>query len=168
MQPGGTFFFTVNLQNRQLSLLTEHIDRLRTAVRTIRNDRPFTVVASVILPEYLHMIWTLPAGDGDFSTRWRLIKSHFSAGLSTPNPRRPSQQRKNEKGIWQRRFYDHLIRDEDELAALIDYVHFNPVKHGRVDRPADWPYSSIHRFIERGELNADWGTDGLQRDFDLD
>ena len=166
-QPGGTFFFTVNLQDRRLHLLTENIERLRAAVATVRGARPFTIDASVVLPDHLHMLWTLPANDADFSTRWRLIKSHFSSGLPTPNARRDSQRRKNEKGIWQRRFYDHRIRDEDDLAALIDYVHFNPVKHGHVDRPVDWPYSSIHRFIQRGDLDADWGTEGPAQDLDL-
>ena len=113
------------------------------------------------------MIWTLPAGDADFGTRWRLIKSRFSKALPLDNPRRSSHRRQGERAIWQRRFFDHLVRDAEDRNAHIDYIHYNPVKHGLVARPVDWPHSSIHRFIRRGRLDEHWGTSGPMRDMDL-
>jgi putative transposase len=110
----------------------------------------------------LHAIWTLPSGDDDFSTRWKAIKDEFtdawlqSGGGEAPVTR--SQKRRGHRGIWQRRFWEHLIRDEDDLQAHCDYVHYNPVKHGYVQKPVDWAHSSIHRFIAKGYCSADWGT----------
>jgi putative transposase len=100
----------------------------------------------------------LPEGDADFSTRWSLIKSNFSRGLDL-KPRSASKARKREKGIWQRRYWEHAIRDDSDFERHVDYVHFNPVKHGQVTRVADWPHSSFHRYVERGLLSADWGGD---------
>ena len=167
-QSGGTYFFTVNLFDRRQNLLVDHIADLRAAVAAVRRKRPFVIDAAVVLPEHLHMIWTLPAGDYDFSTRWRLIKAHFSGNFTAPPNLRTSLQRHGEKGIWQRRFFEHLIRDEDDLAAHVDYIHYNPVKHGHANRPVDWPHSSIHQFIQRGIVDAHWGTSGAVCDMDLD
>jgi putative transposase len=167
-QSGGTYFFTVNLADRRGRLLVEHIADLRAAVTAVRRAHAFTIDAAVVLPEHLHAIWTLPAGDADFSTRWRLLKSRFSATLPARPGRRPSLRAHAEKGIWQRRFFEHLIRDEDDLAAHADYIHYNPVKHGHAPRPVDWPYSSIHQFIQRGIVDAQWGTGGKIGDLDLD
>ncbi len=166
-QAGGTYFFTVNLQDRRQRLLVDQVDALRAAVAAVKKVHPFDIDASVILPNHLHMIWTLPKGDDDFSTRWRLIKTRFSIRFSAATSRRSSKQHKREKGIWQRRFYEHLIRDDHDLNEHIDYIHFNPVKHGHADRPVDWPYSSIHRFIRQGTLTADWGTNGMDSNLDL-
>jgi putative transposase len=165
--PGGTYFFTVALADRRQTLLVEHVARLRRAVATVRRKRPFELCAAVVLPEHLHMIWTLPPGDADFSTRWRLIKAGFSAGLDPAADRRASLRHKHEKGLWQRRFVEHRIRDETDLESHVDYIHFNPVKHGYVTRPADWPYSSIHRYIRRGWIDPDWGGTGRESELDL-
>ena len=158
---GGTYFFTVNLADRSSRLLVSHIDVLRSAVRVVRQRHPFEIVAWVVLPEHMHAIWTLPENDADFAGRWSLIKSGFSravARMETENVS-ASRSRKRERGIWQRRFWEHLIRDEVDLQRHIDYVHINPVKHGHVTRASAWPYSSIHRYVERGWLSADWACE---------
>jgi putative transposase len=144
--PGGTYFFTVNLEDRTLTVLVDHIDRLRAAFRDVRARHPFTVQAIVILPDHLHTIWTLPDGDSDFPTRWRLIKSAFSRGLARAEPIPPSRAAKSERGIWQRRYWERTIRDEDDFATHVDYIHFNPVRHGHAPDPSAWPYSSFHRW----------------------
>jgi len=155
---GSTFFFTIVLADRSSHLLVEQIDRLRQAYRVVQERRPFETVAVCILPDHVHAIWTLPEDDADFSTRWSLIKSGFSRGLDA-RPRSQSKLAKREKGVWQRRYWEHAIRNEADLERHIDYVHFNPVKHGHVTHVADWPYSSFHRYVERGVLVADWGGD---------
>lgn len=141
----GTFFFTVNLADRTSSLLTEHIDILRVAVRRTRQAHPFDITAMVVLPDHLHAIWRLPLGDDRYPLRWSLIKSRFSRALPKGELISPSRRRKRERGIWQRRYWEHSIRDETDLARHVDYIHINPVKHGLA--AADWPYSSIHRHI---------------------
>jgi putative transposase len=147
--PGATIFFTVTLANRQSNLLVREIARLRDAVRITRTDRPFDIEAWVVLPDHLHCIWRLPPGDRDFSTRWRLIKSRFSRGLPTGQMRASHIARK-ERGLWQRRFWDHHIRNDEDFAVHLRYCWFNPVKHGLVSRPEDWPYSSVHRDARYG------------------
>lgn len=134
----GCSFFTVNLLERRSNmLLTQEIALLRQAVRRVRQARPFTIDAWVVLPDHLHAVWTLPAGDDDFSTRWRLIKTFFVRGL--PPTERLSRVRRaaGERGIWQRRFWEHAIRDDADYAAHVVYVHFNPVKHGLAAAPAE-------------------------------
>lgn len=155
---GGIFFFTIVLADRSSNLLVKEIDRLRQAYRIVHERRPFQTIAVCVLPDHIHALWALPADDEDFSTRWSLIKSAFSRGMDVL-PRSPSKVSKREKGIWQRRYWEHAIRDDADLERHIDYIHFNPVKHGHVARVADWPYSSFHRFVERGLLVADWGGD---------
>jgi putative transposase len=156
--PGGCWFFTVNLQDRRASLLTDHIDLLREATAWTMRRHPFRIDAFVVLPDHLHAIWTLPTGDADFPMRWRLIKSRFSRSL--PEEVRADYRGSvaGERGIWQRRFWEHLIRDEDDYGRHIDYCAINPVKHGLVIRPIDWPYSSFHRDVRRGIFSADWGA----------
>jgi putative transposase len=156
---GGSFFFTVNLAERRLRLLTEHIDELRKAFRETRRDHPFTIDAMVILPNHLHTIRTMPEGDANFATRWRLIKSAFSRSLPTGERISDSRVAKGEGGIWQRRYWEHTIRDESDFARHIDYVHINPVKHGYVTRVSDWPYSSFHRMVKLGVYPEDWAGD---------
>ncbi len=154
---GGSYFFTVDLLNRRTRLLVEHIDLLRAAFRAVRAAHPLHVDAVVVLPEHLHCVWTLPPGDADFSTRWRLIKSEFSHGLPSSDERRSASRMKHhERGIWQRRFWEHVIRDDRDFARHVDYIHFNPVKHGLVKRPIDWPHSSIHDFVRRGIVSTQW------------
>jgi putative transposase len=156
---GGCYFFTVNLAERRLSLLTDHITLLREAFRYARLRHPFTIEGIVILPDHLHAIWTLPKGDDDFSLRWRLIKSAFSRGLPSGERISASRLRKGERGVWQRRYWEHTIRDDSDFARHMDYVHFNPVKHGHVARIADWPHSSFHRLVKLGVYPSDWAGD---------
>jgi putative transposase len=156
---GATWFFTVALADRASDLLTAEIARLRPAVRATRAERPFVIDAWVVLPDHLHCVWTLPAGDGDFATRWRLIKGRFAAGLAAADRRSPSKVVKAEKGIWQRRFWEHMIRDQADYAAHVRYCWINPVKHGLVGKSTDWPYSSIHRDIRLGRVEPEWWGD---------
>jgi putative transposase len=150
---GATVFFTVTLAHRGSDLLVREVAALREAVRATRAERPFVIDAWVILPDHLHVLWTLPAGDGDFSTRWRLIKSRFSRGLPR-GPLRPSHEARRERGIWQRRFWEHHIRDEADYDAHVRYCWWNPVKHGLVKAPEEWPYSSVHRDRREGRLGC--------------
>ena len=156
---GGTYFFTVTLRNRRAATLTNNIDLLRTAVRRVRAHHPFEIDACVVLPDHLHCIWTLPPDDDRYSLRWRLIKSIVSKGLP-PAERRPRKLCvRGERGIWQRRFWEHTIRDDRDYARHLDYIHFNPVKHGYVPRAADWPYSTFHTYVRDGVLPLDWAED---------
>jgi putative transposase len=156
---GSIFFFTVVLSERSSNLRVEQVDRLRRVYRSVQQVRPFETIAICVLPDHVHALWALPEDDADFSTRWNLIKGGFSRGLVAADSRSASKIAKREKGIWQRRYWEHAIRDEVDLARHIDYIHFNPVKHGYVSRVRDWPHSSFHRFVEKGILPADWGGD---------
>ncbi|WP_418647487.1 REP-associated tyrosine transposase [Thauera butanivorans] len=162
---GGTFFFTVNLAIRKDNdLLVRHVDLLRHSIRAVQQQHPFDIVAAVILPEHLHMIWRLPREDADFSTRWRLVKGSFSRGLPKGEQCSPSRIAKGERGIWQRRYWEHRIRDDEDLRRHVEYIHYNPVKHGHVPRPIDWPYSSFHRYVRDGIYQANWAADdGIRR-----
>ncbi|NJO15945.1 MAG: transposase [Thioploca sp.] len=167
---GGCYFFTVVLAHRRGNhLLIQHIDTLRESFKQIQKAHPFTLDAVVILPDHLHGIWQLPAQDDNFSFRWRLIKSHFSRSITTSEYVSESRQRKNERGIWQRRFWEHVIRDEADYLHHVEYIHYNPVKHGYVKRVRDWPYSSFHRWVARGIYPVTWATDNpnvIDRDFE--
>ena len=153
---GGVYFFTVNLAERKKKLLIEHIDVLRAAFRVVKQAHPFQMDAVVILPDHLHTIWTLPEGDDDFSLRWRKIKSAFSREIEKGERVSKSRAGKKERGIWQRRFWEHAIRDENDFTRHVDYIHFNPVKHGHLQRVVDWPYSSFHKYVRFGIYTADW------------
>jgi putative transposase len=153
--PGGTYFFTVNLFDRSSRLLVDRIDALREAVRTTRQQRPFHIDAWVVLPDHMHAIWTLPPGDDDYSARWRSIKKSFSKAIAPTEHMSDVQQRRAERGIWQPRFWEHTIRNDADYAAHLDYVHVNPVKHGHIDHPAGWPYSSFRRAVTLGVYPAD-------------
>lgn len=141
---GATIFFTVALANRSGDLLVREVGRLRHAVQATKDTLPFEIEAWVVLPDHLHCIWRLPAGDSDFPTRWRLIKSRFSRQLAK-GPLRESHKRRSERGIWQRRFWERHLRCQEDFNAHLQYCWLNPVKHGLVERPEDWPYSSLHR-----------------------
>jgi putative transposase len=159
---GGTYFFTVNTEKRR-PILTAAIARqaLREAIIKTRKTFPFTIQAWVLLPDHLHTIWTLPPEDANFSSRWAMIKQYMSKacaqlmydfeGLSR------SKLDRKEKGVWQRRFWEHLIRDDDDFAKHMDYIHWNPVKHGYVPRVVDWPYSTFHKLVAQGVYLPDWG-----------
>jgi len=154
---GGTYFFTVNLAERRSDVLVRHVDGLRTVLKRVKERHPFSLLAMVILPEHLHAIWRLPPGDADYPLRWSLIKAGFSRLLEKGERVRASRMAKRERGIWQRRYWEHQIRDEDDLARHVDYIHYNPVKHGWVSRPVDWLHSTLHGYIERGMVTVDWG-----------
>ncbi len=156
--PGGTFFFTATLRDRRSSALVDHIDILRDAIRQARSERPFDIDAIVVLPDHLHAIWTLPEGDSNFSARWRRIKSAFTHRLVSGGVVL-KRDRRGEYDLWQRRFWEHTVRDDADFQRCIDYIHFNPVKHRLVARVSDWKHSSFHRFVRSGTLPLDWGGD---------
>src|SRR6267142_264912 len=155
--PGGTYFFTVNLAERKRTLLVDHVDVLRAVIQKVKALHPFRIDAMVILPDHLHAVWTLPVGDCDYPTRWMLIKTGFSRQIPKDERRSESRQAKGERSIWQRRYWEHLIRDDRDFARHADYIHYNPVKHGYVKRVEDWPHSTFHRFVARGIYPSDWG-----------
>ena len=154
---GGTYFFTVNLAERSRTLLVDHVDTLRMVIREVKAHHPFHIDAMVILPDHLHAIWTLPEGDCGYPTRWTLIKAGFSRRIPTEEQRSASRISRGERGIWQRRYWEHLIRDDRDYERHVDYIHYNPVKHGYVDHAVSWPYSSIHRYIATGTVDRSWG-----------
>ena len=153
--PGGTYFFTVTLADRSRSLLTERIDLLGAAFRHCRAHHPFETIAIVVLPEHLHCIWELPQGDSAYAIRWSLIKRAFTRKQLREGPTNPSSA----SAIWQPRFWEHTIRDDEDLQRHVDYIHYNPVKHGHAASAAEWPHSSFRRYVARGWLTADWGID---------
>ena len=157
--PGGSYFFTVNLADRRSRLLADNVPVLRAAFRDVKAHHPFVMDAVVVLPDHLHAIWTLPEGDADFAVRWRLIKSAFSRALPRQESVSISRRGKGERGIWQRRYWEHTLRDDADYSRHADYIHFNPVKHGHVGRVRDWPYSSFHRMVWLGVYPVDWGGD---------
>jgi putative transposase len=164
-QKGGLYFFTVVTYKRQ-PILThpEKIERLRNSFGHVMKSHPFAIDAIVIISDHLHCIWRLYPNDHDFSTRWRLIKRYFSIGMTS------SLTRRKEKKIWQRRYWEHLIRNEEDWRRHIDYIHYNPVRHGLVERPGDWKYGSFKRAVEKGWYDNDWGESepesirGLERE----
>jgi putative transposase len=160
--PGGMWFFTVNLSDRTSDLLVREIGLLRASAREVRRRYPCRVIAAVVLPDHLHAILQLPAGDADFPGRWRFLKTLFVRALPRSEYIPGNRARRGERGIWQRRYWEHMIRDEDDLRAHVDYVHVNPVKHGLVSRVRDWPHSSFSAYVRAGVLPVDWGGD--QRD----
>ena len=166
-RPGGTYFFTVTLLERHGNdLLVRHIDALRQAVREVKRVHPFTIHGWAVLPDHLHCVIELPEGEHDFALRWRLIKMVFSKKVPKGEHVSASRAKRNERGLWQRRYWEHLIRDEADFAAHMDYVHINPLKHGLVTRVADWPYSTFHRLVADGIYPADWaGSDESLPDY---
>ena len=145
--PGATFFFTVVTAGRRpLFGDAAACDVLRQALRRVAEQRPFTINAIVVLPDHLHCLWTLPPGDADYPTRWRLIKTRVTRGCGAKGSR------------WQSRYWEHLIRDDDDYRQHVEYIHYNPVKHGYVARPSEWPYSSFRRYVAEGLYPEDWGS----------
>ncbi|MBD9514839.1 REP-associated tyrosine transposase [Pseudomonas sp. PDM22] len=154
---GATWFFTLALADRRSRLLVENIDLLRAAFGYTQQRHPWHIDAIVILPDHLHAICTLPVGDANYALRWRLIKTEFSRALPRTEDVSGSRQTKGERGIWQRRYWEHRIRDDRDFKRHVDYIHFNPCKHGHVSRVVDWRWSSFHRYVRHGLLVADWG-----------
>lgn len=162
--PGGTYFFTLVTYNRRpLFSAPEAVDLLRNAFRYTLDRLPFSVIASVVLPDHMHFIWTLPPETSDYSTRWKMIKTYFTKKwpLDSSSSQNLSGRQKGEQDILQRRFWEHWIRDEKDLKRHIDYVHYNPVKHGLVNSSLDWKYTSLHQFIREGLLPPDWDSTAL-------
>ena len=160
--PGGTFFFTLVTHQRR-PILTSEFGRtsFREALEHVKSEHPFTIFASVLLPDHYHCVWTLPNGDDDYSTRWGLIKEKFTRKFleagGTEGRSTASRRKHRERAIWQRRFWEHTVLDEDDLRRCVDYIHWNPVKHGYVKRPAQWQWSSFHSFVRSGDYPSNWG-----------
>jgi len=151
---GGIYFFTVvTYDRRHLLCDAVTIIRLRAAFRYAISRHPFKIKGLVILPDHLHCIWQLPENDDNFSIRWNLIKRYFSAGFDAASNHR------REKKVWQRRFWEHWIRDEDDLNRCLDYIHYNPVKHGYVTSPCDWRHSTFLNHVQQGHYDMHWGSD---------
>jgi putative transposase len=157
---GGTFFFTVACYRRQkIFAIPQNVELLRSAFRGVISTHPFSIDAVVVLPDHLHCVWKLPKGDSDFAMRWRLIKSAFSRRCSWEIPKEieASRMKKGERMLWQRRYWEHTIRDDSDFMRHLEYIHYNPVKHGYVNAPQDWPYSSFHRYVREGVYDQSWG-----------
>lgn len=161
--PGGTYFFTLVTHQRRPFLAESQARRcLRKAFREVRKRYPFTIDAFVLLPDHMHCVWTLPPGDSNYSVRWRQIKNRFTqvyiacggveASLSV------ARAKKGDRGLWQSRYFEHTVRDEEDLKHCIDYTHINPVKHGLVSHVCDWPWSSFRRYVYLGEYSVTWGS----------
>ena len=170
-QEGGTFFFTVVTHDRRPFLTTPFARRcLRAAWLDTRSRFPFECPAVCLLPDHLHCLWTLPEGDGGFSSRWRTLKATFSRlycrGGGVEGVRSPSRVRAGERAIWQRRFWEHTIQDDDDLRRHFDYIHYNPVKHGLVQWPEQWPWTTFHRYAKQGWYDTEWGHTPID-DIDL-
>jgi putative transposase len=168
--PGGSFFFTVVTERRQ-RLLTDDLVRLalRRAIEVVRRERPFRIDGWVLLPDHMHTVWTMPADDGDYATRWRLIKARVTHQLGDAGRNRAvmtaRREAKRQGSLWQNRYWERLLRDEDDVRRHLDYLHFNPVKHGQVTRVEDWRWSSFHRYVADGVYPRDWGaTSGVPVD----
>ena len=162
--PGGTFFFTLVTYDRKR--VFDHaptVEILRSAFRAVMVKRPFRIDAMVVLPDHLHCILTLPPDDVDYSIRWRLIKTWFTKHCDVESRQRAGSAdvRKGEQALWQHRYWEHMVRDETDYQNHVEYIHYNPVKHGYVGSPKEWPYSSFHRFVGQGVYPADWGADGV-------
>jgi len=166
--PGGTFFFTVAILERRRRLLTDHVDLLRQSFSRVRAERPFRIDAVVVLPDHLHCIWTLPPDDADFSSRWHAIKSTFSRGIARGEGLSERRLSKGERDIWQRRFWEHAIRDERDFEKHVDYIHYNPVKHGHARTVVEWPHSSFHRFAAAGVYPTDWAAGNEIRELEFE
>ncbi len=158
---GGTFFFTVVTHNRR-GFLCEPLARhcLRSAIEKVRLERPFEMLAFVLLPEHFHCVWRLPEGDENYSTRMACIKKDFTkawlAGGGDEIDISRSRRERRERGVWQRRYWEHAIRDQDDLCRHVNYIHYNPVKHDVAECPHLWPYSTFHRWAEEGYYAKDW------------
>ena len=166
--PGGTYFFTL-VTYRRRRLFTSSLARqlLRDAIRHCRQHRPFEIDAIVLIPDHMHIMMTLPPGDRDYPMRWNHIKRRFTMQWRRAGGKAAditaAQARDRHQGVWQPRYWEHTIRDEDDFANHFDYTHFNPVKHGYVDCPQEWPWSSFHRYAKLGVYDRNWACQQRQR-----
>ena len=159
--PGGSYFLTLTTYNRTpLFQSPENISRLRTAIKTVKLEMPFDIVGAVTLPDHLHFIWTLPPDDERYSIRVGRLKALFTRLLPTnlqPATILPKSRReRRERGVWQRRFWEHTLRDEDDMQRHLDYIHYNPVKHGYVRCPHLWQSASFHQWVKNGGYSSNW------------
>lgn len=164
---GGTYFFTiVTYRRRKIFTNDAVINALRQAIKEVKQTHPFTIEAWVLLPDHMHCVWNLPDGDDDYSKRVGMIKAGFTSRVKTqlqkPEWITDSRARHGEGMIWQRRFWEHEIKDEHDFERHVDYVHYNPVKHGLVKRVCDWPYSTFHRYVEKGVYSKAWGGGAMK------
>ncbi|MGM9455214.1 REP-associated tyrosine transposase [Legionella bozemanae] len=158
--PGGTFFFTVTLQNRKSGLLIDRINLFQDAFQSVKRQHPFQIKAYVVLPEHLHMIWELPKGDANYSLRWKKIKTLFSKSVHQSGFEL-SKTKHHEYRLWQRRFWEHTIKDMLDFENHLHYIHYNPIKHGLVDDLHDWPHSSFHHYVRSGRIDKHWASSRL-------
>lgn len=164
---GASYFFTVVTEQRRPVFAAEkEVNLLRDVFREVRQRYPFQIDAAVVMPDHLHCIWTLPPGDADYALRWRLIKTGFTkacdASWRVPPP--AARQRKGQQSVWQNRYWEHLLRDDDDFRRHVEYIHYNPVKHGLVAHARDWPYSSFLRYVRDGVYPLEWGADWAMTD----
>lgn len=157
---GATYFFTINLQDRRSSLLTDNVDLLTSAFKTVKNSYPFKIDALVVLPEHLHAVITLQDNQYDFSILWRYIKGEFSRSIKDSQQISQTYQARRERGIWQRRFWEHKIRNQKDYETHINYCYYNPVKHGYVLNVAEWKFSTFHRDVAKGLFPQNWASTG--------
>lgn len=163
---GSHYFFTAVTHNRQPILTAPHgRNCLRNAFKQVQSKMPFEVTGIVLLPDHLHAIWQMPGDDMDYSVRWRRIKSIFTrtwlSSTSSNSSISLSRRKRNEQGVWQRRFFEHTLKDENDLKRCADYLHVNPLKHGYVKRVSEWPWSSFHKYVKAGEYSNDWGSSSI-------
>ncbi len=162
--PGGSYFFTLVMkQRRKIFAQDSAVGILKDAFRRVMERRHFTIDAIAILPDHLHCIWTLPPGDQDFSTRWRLIKTWFTKryDVTLSMNQDTSEINKGRKSVWQHRYWEHLLRDQEDYNHHVNYIHYNPVRHGYVSRAFDWQYSSFRRYVRNGICSENWGNTGM-------
>jgi len=160
--PGGTFFFTLVTKNRYPFFNdSKNVEIIGQEIRNICTDRPFRMDAIVILPDHIHCLWTLPKGDSDYSTRWRLIKRAVTQKINSVNTANFPIS------VWQSRYWEHQIRDALDFRSHVEYIHYNPVKHGWVKSVRYWPYSSFHKYVQCGEYDREWGTNGIRFEDDI-
>lgn len=162
---GGTYFFTVVLADRKSTILTDYIDGFRSSLKRVQSLHPFTIHAIVVLPDHFHTIWEMPDDDDNFSIRMRLLKNLFTRHVAKAG-HQMSLNYRGEKNLWQRRFWEHVIRDELDFENHTNYIHYNPVKHGLVKHVVDWPYSSFHQYVRKGILTRNWGSYGRLDEID--
>jgi putative transposase len=169
--PGGTFFFTLVTEGRSRFLCQETARIiLRTQMQLCQKRWPFSIEAIVLLPDHLHALWVMPAGDSNYSLRWAWIKKEFTKSWLEAGGEEQgvsdSRRRNRRRGVWQRRFWEHMIRDENDYERHFDYIHYNPVKHGLVARPQDWPHSTFHLWVKRNIYPLEWGCGPEEMKFD--
>lgn len=161
---GGCYFLTICLENRQSNLLVENVDVFRHAYKINQQNYNFKLDAMVLMPDHIHLMLTLVEDSDNFSIIVASLKSHFSRQINLLSKNLTvffSRQKKRESGIWQRRFWEHRIRNDVDYKNHVEYIHYNPVKHGCVSAPKDWQFSTFHRFVEQGVYDKDWGSGTL-------